>query len=67
MDVMEASQDYAAAHDLDVVLQYNDAINKEDFFSPQNIARKMKEGALMPVYWKPDMDISMALVAILNR
>jgi Skp family chaperone for outer membrane proteins len=66
-DVMEATQRYANAHDLDLVLQYNDAVTQEDFVSAQNIARKLSSGALMPLYWNPSMDISQDLVAFLNR
>jgi Skp family chaperone for outer membrane proteins len=65
-DVYEAAQRYAVSHDFELVLHYNDAINKEDFFSPQNINRKLNTGALMPLYWLPSMDISMDVVNLLN-
>ncbi|HWG47190.1 MAG TPA: hypothetical protein VN688_30785 [Gemmataceae bacterium] len=67
-DVIEAAQHYAIAHDFDLLLHYNDAITKEDFISTKNIARKLNETALMPVYWRnPSMDISMELVKVLNK
>ena len=66
-DLMEAAQSYATAHDLDLVLHYNDAITHEDFFSAQNVARKLNTGGLMPLYTKEDMDISQDLVALLNQ
>jgi Skp family chaperone for outer membrane proteins len=66
MDVYEAAQRYAATHDFELVLHYNDAVTKEDFLSAQNIARKLNTGALMPLYWMPSMDISMDLVRTLN-
>jgi Skp family chaperone for outer membrane proteins len=66
MDVYEAAQRYAASHDLDLVLHYNDAVTKEDFLSAQNIARKLNTGALMPLYFAPSMDISMQVADLLN-
>lgn len=66
MDVYDAAQHYAASHDFELVLHYNDAITKDDFLSAQNIARKLNTGALMPLYSLPSMDISMDLVRVLN-
>jgi Skp family chaperone for outer membrane proteins len=66
MDVYEAAQRYAASHDFELVLHYNDAVTKEDFLSAQNIARKLNTGALMPLYFMPSMDISMDVVRMLN-
>ncbi len=66
-EVMEATQSYATMHDLDLVLHYNDAPTHEESLSAQNIARKLNTGALMPLYWKEEMDISMDLVTLLNQ
>lgn len=67
LDVANAAQKYARAHDLDLVLHYNDAITEQDFFSAPNIARKLNTGALMPVYSIRSIDISEDVVAILNK
>ena len=68
LDVLQAAQNYAIDDDFDLLLHYNDAINKEDFFSTKNIVRKLNENALMPAYWRnPSMDISTDLVTILNK
>lgn len=66
LDVYEAAQRYATSHDFELVLHYNDAVTKEDYFSAQNIARKLNTGALMPLYWMPNMDISQEVVRVLN-
>lgn len=66
MDIYDAAQRYAASHDFELVLHYNDAVTKEDFLSAQNIARKLNTGALMPLYTMPSMDISLDLVRMLN-
>jgi Skp family chaperone for outer membrane proteins len=66
MDVLEAAQRYAVSHEFDLVLHYNDAVTKEDYFSAPNIARKVQTGALMPLYAAPGMDISTEVVNMLN-
>ena len=66
MDVVAAAQGYATSHDFDLVLHYNDAVTKEDYFSAPNISRKLQSGALMPLYAAPGMDISQEVVSLLN-
>lgn len=65
-DVCLAAQTYARSHDLDMVLHYNDAITEPDYMSAPNIGRKMNTGALMPMYFQPNQDISQAVVELLN-
>jgi len=66
MDVQDTAQRYAMAHNFELVLHYNDATTKEDFWSGANIARKIQAGACMPLYAAPGMDISEAVVTTLN-
>ncbi len=66
LDIMDAAQRYARAHDFELVLHYNDATTREDFLSPQNIARKLQAGALMPLYAVAGLDISKEVVEALN-
>ena len=42
---------YAASHDFDMVLQYNEPLEPKDYYSPANIERKMGAGALIPLYY----------------
>lgn len=67
MDIYQAVQGYATSHRYDLVLHYNDAINKDDFLSAQNIARKLNTGALMPLISASNLDISMDIVKLLNE
>lgn len=67
LDVTEAAQRYATGHDLDLVMQYNDAVTQEDYFSGQNIARKLNTGPLIPLYVKPGMDVSTEVLKQLHR
>jgi Skp family chaperone for outer membrane proteins len=66
LDVVEAAQRYATAHEFDLVMHYNDAVTREDYNSAMNIARKVQTGALMPLYAAPGMDISVDVVNMLN-
>jgi Skp family chaperone for outer membrane proteins len=66
-DVEEAVKRYAASHDLDLVMHFNEAVSAEEYFSAPNIARKLNTGALMPMYTVPGIDISKDLVKIMNQ
>jgi Skp family chaperone for outer membrane proteins len=65
-EVQEAAQRYAAAHNFELVLHYNDAVSAQDYWSAPNIMRKMQAGACMPLYCMPGMDISAQIVQTLN-
>jgi RNA polymerase sigma factor (sigma-70 family) len=65
--VHEVASRYAAAHDIDLVLHYNDALTTEEQLSPQNVMRKMQSGGCVPLYWKPELEISKAVVAAMNE
>jgi Skp family chaperone for outer membrane proteins len=65
-DVRTAATRYAKDHDIELVLQYSDAVNPVEFESPQNIARKMQLGACVPLYAAPGIDISKEITAALN-
>jgi Skp family chaperone for outer membrane proteins len=65
-DVQEAVARYARAHDIELVLHYNDAITPADLDSAQNITRKMQAGACMPLYTAPGIDVSKEILAALN-
>jgi Skp family chaperone for outer membrane proteins len=66
-DVEKAVERYATAHELDLVMHYNDAVTKEDFESAQNIARKLNTGALMPIYMVSGIDITTEIADDLNQ
>jgi Skp family chaperone for outer membrane proteins len=65
-DVRRAAEKYAKAHDFEIVLHYNDAIDDADLDSAPNVMRKMQAGAAMPLYVAPGLDISREIVAALN-
>jgi len=65
-EVQSAAATYAAAHDFDLVLQYNEPLDPKDYYSPANIERKMGAGALIPLYYGGGMEISQDVLAMLN-
>jgi RNA polymerase sigma factor (sigma-70 family) len=65
--VHEVASRYAQAHNIDLVLHYNDPTGNEEQFSPQNVTRKMQAPGCMPLYWKAELDISKAVVAAMNE
>jgi Skp family chaperone for outer membrane proteins len=66
-EITEAAKRYAAVHDFDVVMHYNDAVTEEELNNPINIARKLQSGPLMPLYAAPGIDISKELLDVLNQ
>jgi Skp family chaperone for outer membrane proteins len=67
-EIRHAAQRYAIAHDIALVMHYNDADPESpEFNSPQNIARKIQAGACMPLYIAPGLDISKELAESLNE
>jgi Skp family chaperone for outer membrane proteins len=65
-EIEHAVQVYARAQDIDLVLHFNDAIVPQDLYSPVNIQRKLQIGACMPMYSNPQMDITQAIITMLN-
>ena len=64
--IRDVAARYAAAHDFDLVLSYNDAADEKDLYSASNVSRKFQTGSCMPLYWKPEMDISKQVVSAMN-
>jgi Skp family chaperone for outer membrane proteins len=65
-DVRTVVDRIAVAHGYDLILHYNDVVTKEEYWSPQNVARKMQAGAAMPMYIGAGVDISQTVLATLN-
>lgn len=65
-DIEGVIQRVAVANGFDLVLSYPDAITTEDLYSQQNVVRKLASQAAIPIYYKPHIDITDAVVATLN-
>ena len=66
MDIRTVVERVAQSRGFEMVLHFNDAVTPQDYWSPQNIARKMQAGALMPMYYVGGLDISNDVVTTLN-
>jgi Skp family chaperone for outer membrane proteins len=65
-EVRDVATRIARSQNFDMVLHYNDYTEQKEYWSVQNILRKMQAGALMPLYWEPGLEISQQVVASLN-
>lgn len=67
-DIRNVVAEYARREGLDAVLHYNDATaGTPEFFSPQNVGRKLQAGAAMPLYIAAGLDITEAIQTELNN
>ena len=65
-EIQEAAARYAMANNYELVLTHIDAISEADYLHPGNVASKMQQRALVPIYYTPSMDISKEVVQALN-
>ena len=64
-DIRTQVDKFAVAHGYDLVFHYND-VAREDFWRPENVARKMQAGAAIPMYMSGTVDISEYILRMLN-
>ena len=57
-EVQDAARRYAVSHDFDMVLQYNEPIEKDAYYTAANVERKMGAGALIPMHYSNENEIS---------
>jgi Skp family chaperone for outer membrane proteins len=65
-DVWNVVKRVAEVRGYEMVLHYNDTTEQKEMWSAPNIARKMQAGALMPIYYNPELDISKYVLDNLN-
>jgi len=67
-EVMAVAQRHAKAHDIELVMHYNDVpTDSPEYFSPSNVVRKIQAGPTIPMYMVPGIDISQNILAALNE
>jgi Skp family chaperone for outer membrane proteins len=66
-DVNNMAERYAKAHGFELVMHFNDGTTEDEANTDANVGRKMGLGALFPVYVTPGMDISIEVIALLNK
>ena len=66
--IEEAANRIAKANDLELVMFYTDAVTEADFYTPENLQRKLTQNsALVPMIVAPGMDITETVIEALNR
>jgi Skp family chaperone for outer membrane proteins len=62
-DVIKA---VATTNNFDLVLSYPDATTNDELYSQDNVVRKLASQAAIPIFYKPHIDITSAVVQTLN-
>jgi Skp family chaperone for outer membrane proteins len=69
-EIQDATSKYAVSNGIRLVLQFEEPAGSDaEVYTPLNVARKMKAstmGAYVPLYQAPGMDISQAVLDLLN-
>ncbi|MEI8229352.1 MAG: OmpH family outer membrane protein [Planctomycetota bacterium] len=65
-EIQDATSRVAQSQGFDIVLHYNDGLTSADYWSPQNIGRKISEGACLPIYYGNGVEVSTFVVDVLN-
>jgi Skp family chaperone for outer membrane proteins len=65
-DIEGVIQRVAVANGFDLVLSYPDATADAEMYSQPNVVRKLASQAAIPIYYKPHIDITDAVVQTLN-
>jgi Skp family chaperone for outer membrane proteins len=66
-EVQEAVIRYAEKNGVEAVFHFNDLLaSSPDYYGVTNVTRKLQAGAAIPLYIKPELDISVAIVTELN-
>jgi len=65
-DIEGVIQRVAVANGFDLVMSYPDATTDTEMYSQANVVRKLASQAAIPLYYKPHIDITDAVVQTLN-
>jgi Skp family chaperone for outer membrane proteins len=66
MDVYGVAERIAKSRGFEMVLQFNDLIDQQEYWSAQNIQRKLSTAACTPMYYHAGLDISHDVATTLN-
>jgi len=59
-------QRVAVMNNFDIVLSYPDAVSDTEMYAQANVVRKLASQAAIPIYYKPHVDVTDAVVQTLN-
>lgn len=66
-EIEDAVKLFAKSYDIELVLFYADPTNPADPYNAATVQRKLSIGGAIPIYAAPNMDISDAVVGMLNQ
>ena len=66
-EVEQVIKAVAVTNGFDLVLSYPDATTAEELYAPPNVVRKLASQAAIPMFYKPHIDLSDAVIATLNQ
>lgn len=69
-EIHEAVKTYSAAHGIDLVMAYGEPIDKKEWMTSMNLDRKLRgldQGAALPFFVAPGVDITEAIAEQLNK
>jgi Skp family chaperone for outer membrane proteins len=66
MDVYGVAERIAKSRGFEMVLQFNDLIDGQEYWGEQNISRKLQTAACTPMYYNAGLDISHDVATTLN-
>ncbi|MFN4258274.1 MAG: OmpH family outer membrane protein [Gemmataceae bacterium] len=66
-EIEEAVRVFATRNDIELVLFYMDPTNPDDPYNPATVQAKLSQQGCFPIYMTPGMDISKAIVDMLNQ
>src|SRR5436190_18260717 len=56
----------AKTNNFDLVLSYPDSTTKDEMYVPDNVVRKLASQGAIPLYYKPHIDLTAAVITTLN-
>jgi Skp family chaperone for outer membrane proteins len=57
----------ATSNNFDIVLSYPDATDEQEMYTQENVVRKLASQAAMPLFYKPHVDMTSAVITTLNQ
>src|SRR5438105_1934806 len=57
----------ATSNNFDIVLSYPDATEDGEMYTQDNVVRKLASQAAMPLFFKPHLDMTNAVITTLNQ
>lgn len=67
LEVDAVVREYCKTNGIDLVIRYSEDWDKDNYNKPENIVRRLDAFAFWPMYYDANMEITAAVVDVLNR